>query len=412
MSSPRLEPGSSALRVLVGVSGGIAAYKAVELVRLLKKEGHSVRCALTRAAGAFVTPLTLEVLSGHRVYQEEYLAGDGSGEELHITAAEWADVICVAPATAHTIARFANGLADDFLSTTVLAFDGPLVLAPAMHSIMWRQESVSANVARLRERGVTLVGPAVGPLASGDVGIGRMVEPAEILATINGLQEPGPLAGRRVLIAAGPTREALDPVRFISNRSSGKMGFALARAAVARGAAATLVAGPVSLPSPPGVERVDVTSAEEMAAAVRIAAPQADLIVMAAAVADFKPTSVRTSKIKKSEGGLDSIELERTEDILAGLRAIAPKAVIVGFAAETDDLLSNARSKRVGKDVDFIVANDVSRADIGFEGDHNEVTVVGGDTETRFERQSKSALAERLIDHVSRALVDRERQPA
>lgn len=412
MSEERFEPSTPPpLNVLVGVSGGIAAYKTAELVRLLKQEGHSVRCAMTRAALSFVTPLTLEVLSGERVYQEEYLAGDGSGEELHMSAADWADVVCVAPATAHTIARLALGLADDFLSTTLMAFDGPLVIAPAMHSIMWRQESVSANVETLRRRGAIVVGPAVGTLATGEVGIGRMVEPAELLAAIEGTAQPGRLAGVRVVVAAGPTREAIDPVRFLSNRSTGKMGFALAGAAAAGGAETTLVAGPVSLPTPRGVERIDVTTAEEMHAAVRGAAAEADLILMAAAVGDFRPRTVRTRKIKKTDGSLASIELERTTDILAGLRSVAPNAVIVGFAAETDDLLDNARAKLKAKGADFIVANDVSRADVGFANDQNEVTVLGHGTEAHFERQSKHHLAERLLSYFERTAPWRERQP-
>ncbi len=329
-----------------------------------------------------------------------------------MATARWADVVCVAPATAHTIARLALGLADDFLSTTILAFDGRLVVAPAMHSIMWRHESVSANVEHLRRRGAIVIGPAVGELASGEVGVGRMVEPVEILKAIEGVSKPGPLTGRRVVITAGPTREAIDPVRFLSNRSTGKMGFALARAAVARGADTTLVAGPVSLETPAGVDRVDVTTAAEMNAAVREVAPGADLILMAAAVGDFRPRTERTEKIKKTEGPLDAIELERTADILSGLRSVAPDAVIVGFAAETDNLLENARRKLEIKDADFIVANDVSRSDVGFAADQNEVTVLGRDSEAHFERQSKVHLAERLLGYFEQMVPWRERQPA
>jgi phosphopantothenoylcysteine decarboxylase/phosphopantothenate--cysteine ligase len=393
------------------VSGGIAGYKAIEIVRRLKAEGHSVRCVVTRAATAFVTPLSLEVLSGHQVYQEEYLSGDGSGRELHITAAEWADVLCVAPATAHTLARLALGLADDFLSTTALAFSGPVVVAPAMHSIMWEQESVRANVELLRARGVHIVGPEVGALASGEVGMGRMADPTEIVATICSLSSRGLLAGRRVVVAAGPTREPIDPMRFLSNRSTGKMGFALAAAAAAEGAAVQLVAGPVALSTPAGVERFDIGSAEEMREAVYSLAPAADLVIMAAAVADFRPRSVAPGKIKKA-GGLDSLPLEPTADILAGLRAVAPEALIVGFAAETDDLLENARGKLEKKDVDFIVANDISRSDAGFESDDNEVVVLGGSAEKRFGLQPKRQLARSLLVHVLNSVGDREQSPA
>lgn len=399
------------LRVLLGVSGGIAAYKAAEIVRLLTKRGHEVRCALTRTAASFVTPLTLEVLSGHRVYQQEYLEGDGSGEELHISLASWADIVCVAPATAHTLARLALGLADDFLATTVLAHDGPLVLAPSMHSIMWDQDSVTEHVARLTRRGAIFVGPSVGPLASGEVGIGRMAEPAEIVEACEAVMEPGPLSGRRVLVTAGPTREVLDPVRFISSPSSGKMGFALARAAAESGAETTLVSGPVSLPTPVGVERVDVTSAEEMRTAVQTVAPHADLIVMAAAVGDFRPRSTSPIKIKKETANLDSVDLEPTADILASLRELAPEAVIVGFAAETGDLLANARVKLESKGVDFVVANDVSRGDIGFGTDENEVVVLSPGGELFFDRQDKLSLARLLLEQFQPVIVGRERQP-
>jgi len=408
VSPPRDQP--PPLRVLLGVSGGIAGYKAIEIVRRLKAEGHSVRCVLTRAATAFVTPLSLEVLSGDQVYQEEYLAGDGTGRELHIAAAQWADVLCVAPATAHTLARLALGLADDFLSTTALAFDGPLVVAPAMHSVMWEQEGVAQNVERLRSRGVLFVGPEVGALASGEVGMGRMADPQEIVEALRAIAQRGPLAGRRVVIAAGPTREAIDPVRFLSNRSTGKMGFALAAAAASQGAHVDLVAGPVVLPTPAGVQRLDVTSAEQMREAVFSAAAGADLIIMAAAVADFRPRSVAPGKIKKA-AGLDSLGLERTVDILASLRAVAPEALIVGFAAETENLVENARAKLESKGADFIVANDVSRPDIGFESSENEVTVVARHMETPFDRQPKRELAKRLLTLFFEAAGDRERQP-
>jgi phosphopantothenoylcysteine decarboxylase/phosphopantothenate--cysteine ligase len=398
------------LRVLLGVSGGIAGYKAIEIVRRLKADGHEVRCALTRAATAFVTPLSLEVLSGHQVYQEEYLAGDGSGRELHISLAQWADVLCVAPATAHTLARLALGLGDDFLSTTALAFDGPVLVAPAMHSVMWDQDSVVANVERLRSRGVRFVGPEVGALASGEVGMGRMADPQEIVQAVGALAGRGRMAGRRVVISAGPTHEAVDPVRFISNRSTGKMGFALATAAAAAGAQVQLVAGPVALPDPAGVERLDVTTAEEMREAIYSLAPGADLVIMTAAVADFRPRNVAPRKIKKG-AGLDAIELEPTADILAGLRAVAPEALLVGFAAETDHLEENAKEKLTAKELDFIVANDVSRSDIGFESDQNEVIVLGGGTVARFERQPKRELAERLLGHFLDTVGKREREP-
>ncbi len=394
-------------RVLLGVTGGIAAYKAAEIVRRLKSAGAEVRVALTRSAHAFVSPLTLEVLSGQAVYGEEYLEENGSGEELHITAAAWADVLCVAPATAHFLARSALGLADDFLTTTALAFSGPLVIAPAMHFQMWEKPAVRQHVATLEAQGARLIGPIEGPLASGEVGMGRMADPERIVAAVLAAiaaSEPGPLAGRTVLISAGPTFEPVDPVRFLGNRSSGKMGFALAAEAARRGARTILVAGPVALATPSGVERIDVETAAEMAAAVAATAPGADLVILAAAVADFRPKVPAGQKLKKDQG-VPTFDLEPTEDILAGLFRIAPNAVRVGFAAETERLEENARVKLARKDVHFIVANDVSRADIAFGREENEVLVLARDGETvPIPRQSKTGVAAALLDLFTAAL--------
>jgi phosphopantothenoylcysteine decarboxylase / phosphopantothenate---cysteine ligase len=388
------------LRVLVGVSGGIAAYKAIEVVRQLRAGGHEVRCALTRSASSFVAPLTLEVLSGHGVYREEYLEATGSGVEAHIEAAAWADVLCVVPATAHLLARLALGLADDFLSTTALAFTGPLVVAPAMHWAMWEKPAVQGHVATLSERQVRFVGPVAGALASGEVGMGRMAEPEEIVRVVEGARSSalsGLLAGRTVLVTAGPTHEPLDPVRFLGNRSSGKMGFALAREAALAGARTVLVAGPVALSTPPGVERVDVTTGLEMEREVRRRAPAADLVIMAAAVADFRPRRVASEKLKKAQG-IPAVELIENPDILAGLRDLAPRATSVGFAAETHELDRNARAKLDRKRVDFLVANDVSRSDIAFGSDANEVTVYRrSGPPVFFPRQPKRGLASALL---------------
>ena len=400
------------MRVLLGVSGGIAAYKSAELVRRLRARGHEVRCALTRSAVSFVTPLTLEVLSGHPVHQEEYLSPTGTGEEAHITAAAWAQVLCVAPATANVIARLALGLGDDFLTTTGLAYTGTLVVAPAMHPAMWDKETTRQHVEALRRRGAWIVGPVEGPLASGEIGMGRMAEPEVILEAVEAAAGEGPLAGRTVLVTAGPTHEPLDPVRFLGNRSSGRMGFAMAAEAARRGARVVLVAGPVSLPTPPGVSRVDVVTARDMERAVRDHAPAADLIVMAAAVADFRPRRPAPSKLKK-ERGLPTIELEENPDILAGARQLAPGAVLVGFAAETEELERNARAKLARKGADFFVANDVSRADIAFEHADNEVTVFRREGPPVFlSRRPKSALAVSLFDLFTARLYDREQQPA
>jgi phosphopantothenoylcysteine decarboxylase/phosphopantothenate--cysteine ligase len=405
---------SRSLRVLLGVTGGIAAYKSAETVRRLRARGHEVRCALTRGATAFITPLTLEVLSGHPVWQEEYLTaspGFGAGEEAHIAAAAWAQVLCVAPATSHTLARLALGLADDFLTTTALAFTGPVVVAPAMHSAMWSKPAVQQHVETLRGRGVWLAGPVEGPLASGETGMGRMADPEAIVEAVEAAAGAGPLAGLSVLVTAGPTFEPIDPVRFLGNRSSGRMGFSLAAAAARRGGRVVLVSGPVHLPTPPGVERVDVITAREMEAAVRARAGEADLVIMTAAVADFRPVHPAPAKIKKDRG-LPVLELALNPDILGGLRAAAPRAVTVGFAAETEELERNARAKLERKGVDFLVANDVSRKDIAFDSQANEVTVFRRDGDpVFFPRRPKSELAGALLDLFAVKLSERETTP-
>lgn len=400
------------LRVLLGVSGGIAAYKSAEMVRRFRERGHEVRCALTRSAVSFVTPLTLEVLSGRPVFEEEYLSATGTGEEAHITAAAWANVLCVAPATTHVLARLALGLADDFLTTTALAFTGPVVVAPAMHSAMWEKPSTQEHMDTLRRRGVWIAGPVEGPLASGEVGMGRMADPEAIVQAVEAAAGGGPLAGRTVLVTAGPTHEPVDPVRFLGNRSSGRMGFALAAEAARRGARVVLVAGPVALATPPGVLRVDVVTAREMERAVHEHAPGADLVVMTAAVADYRPSDPAATKIKK-ERGLAAIELAENPDILAGLRRVAPGAVLVGFAAETDDLEKNARAKLARKGADFLVANDVSRPDIAFGSDANEVTVFRREGEPVFlARRPKPDLAASLFDLFAARLSHREHESA
>ena len=405
----------AAPRVLLGVGGGIAAVKAPDLVRRLREAGCEVRCALTRAAGSFVTPLSLEVLSGHRVYDESYLLPGGGPDEAHLTAGEWADLCVVAPATAHVIARLALGLADDFLTTAALASPRPLLLAPAMHARMWEHPATRAHVATLRERGVRFIGPVVGPLASGEVALGRMAEPSEIVAAVLDAGDRARAAaaaaerwrGVRVLVSAGPTWEAIDPVRFIANRSSGKMGFALAAEAARRGATVELVAGPVALPSPPGVRRTDVESAREMREAMLRRLGEADLVLMAAAVADYRPSVAAERKLKKDEG-TPRVELVENPDILAELGRLPRQGLLVGFAAETDELDRRASGKLERKNADFLVANDVSRPDIGFESEHNEVTVFRRLGEpVHLPRRSKAALAGDLLDLFGAALVAR-----
>jgi phosphopantothenoylcysteine decarboxylase/phosphopantothenate--cysteine ligase len=400
-------------RILVGVCGGVAAYKSAELVRRLRESGHQVRCAMTPSASAFLAPLTLEILSGHRVYREGYLEASGSGHEEHIALAEWAEVVCIAPATANTLTAIALGLANNFLTTTVLAHSGHLVLAPAMHSTMWQKVASLGYPRQLEASGAVLVGPAVGPLASGEVGIGRMVEPEQIVAAVAGLSRGDRLHGHRVLVSAGPTREPLDPVRYLTNRSSGKMGFLLAAQAARQGADTTLVAGPVDLPTPDGVRRLDVITAREMQEAVNANARGADLVIMTAAVADFRPRVAASRKIKKrAANGAINLDLEPNPDILRDLKEVAPGAVRVGFAAETENLEEASLEKMAEKDLDFLVANDVSRSDIGFDSDANEVTVYRRDGKPIFfPRRSKEVLAIKLIELFSAALEDREQKP-
>jgi phosphopantothenoylcysteine decarboxylase/phosphopantothenate--cysteine ligase len=390
--------------VLLGVTGGIAAYKAPELVRRLREVGCAVRCALTAPARSFVAPLALEVVSGHAVYGGEYLEPTGSGEELHIAAAAWADLLLIAPATARTLAGLALGTADNFLLTVALAWRGPVVVAPAMHAAMWEHPAVAARVAELGARGVEFVGPVVGPLASGEVAIGRMAEVAEIVDAVVRRLGGGALAGRRVVVTAGPTHEPIDPVRFLGNRSSGKMGFAIAAEAARRGARVELVAGPVALATPPGVERHDVQTALEMAAAVERLANGADVVVMAAAVADYRPRSAASQKLKKSAGPPE-LSLVSNPDILSRLPELAPDALRVGFAAETGDLAAEAERKLAEKGAHLLVANDVSRADIGFAAEENEVVVFArGAPPQPIGKRSKAAVASALLDRIESEL--------
>jgi phosphopantothenoylcysteine decarboxylase/phosphopantothenate--cysteine ligase len=394
-------------RLIVGVSGSIAAYKSVYLVRRLVEAGAEVHVALTRAAARFVTPLTFATVSGRPVLADLFDAVPGA----HVTLAEAADAAVVAPATAHLIARYAHGLADDALTTLLLAVRGPVVLAPAMESGMWQHAATRANVRTLEARGVRFVGPARGPLASGLAGPGRMAEPEEIRAALEALFAQAPpaaeaprrdLAGERVLVTAGPTREPIDPVRFLSNPSTGRMGFAVAEAAAARGADVTLVTGPVDLVTPPGCRRVDVVTAAQMREAVLAALPSATVLVMAAAVSDFRPARTQAQKVKKEAAGT-VLALARTDDILADVAARAPEGLLrVGFAAETRDLTANARAKRRAKDLDLIVANDVSAPDAGFGAETNRVTLIGRDDRAEsLPLLSKRAVADAVLDRVA-----------
>jgi len=395
-------------RLLVAVSAGIAAYKIPELVRRLKRGGHAVRCVLTPRAQEFVSPLVLQTVSGESVRQHLFDPVE-EGRIDHIALADWADLVIVAPATANLLARMAHGIADDLVATLLLATRAPVLVAPAMNVNMWNHPATRANVATLRERGVRLVGPEAGALACGWEGEGRMAEPEAIASAAELLLGTPTLAGERVLVSAGGTREPVDAVRVLANRSSGKMGFAIAAEAAQRGAEVVLVSAPSSLPTPAGVRRVDVETALEMRDAVRSEAEAATVVVMAAAVADFRPAQAFGRKLKKEdlpEGEGLVLELVRNPDILAELCLARPAAggpVVVGFAAESHDVVDAARRKLERKGCDLIVANDVSREDAGFESDSNAVVFVspGGEAE-RLPLLPKLEVARRLLDRVEK----------
>ena len=391
--------------VLVGVSGGIAAYKSAELVRQLQQLGATVRVIMTRGAHEFITELTLQALSGNPVHSELLDPGAELGMG-HIELARWADVLVAAPATADLLARLAAGRADDLLTTVALATAAPLLLAPAMNQQMWRDKATTANVATLAARGHTLVGPASGEQACGDVGPGRMEEPAVIAAAVARLFDTGLLEGRRVVITAGPTREALDPVRFISNHSSGKMGYALAQASIDAGARTTLVSGPVNLQAPEHARVVAVESAAEMLDQCLQLLPDCDIFIACAAVADYRPAAMEEQKIKKGPEQI-SLLLVRNPDIVATVAASDQRPFTVGFAAETHELLAHARDKMSRKGLDMIIANDVSDRSIGFNSDNNQATVLWPDGEQALPLSNKSAMARQIIALIARRLESR-----
>jgi phosphopantothenoylcysteine decarboxylase/phosphopantothenate--cysteine ligase len=381
--------------ILLGVSGGIAAYKSAELVRQLQERGATVRVIMTHGAQEFITPLTLQALSGNPVHTE-LLDADAELGMGHIELARWADLLLIAPATADLIARLSAGRADDLLTTVALATAAPLLLAPAMNQQMWKDPATIANTSRLSERGIYLVGPGAGQQACGDIGPGRMEEPHLIADAAAGLFQTGLLAGKRVVITAGPTREALDPVRYISNHSSGKMGYAIAQAAVDAGAITTLVSGPVALPSPEHVQCHPVESAEQMLTQCLDLLPDCDIFIACAAVADYRPARVEEQKIKKGAEQI-TLQLIRNPDIVAAVAAHENRPFTVGFAAETNDVLNYARDKMQRKGLDMIVANDVSDPSIGFNSDQNEATVLWHGGEQALERTGKDAIAQQLV---------------
>ena len=389
-------------RVLLGVTGGIAAYKACVLTRLLTQAGAAVQVVMTPSATRFVGTDTFAALSGRPTYTEVW---EEPGSVLHVRLARGADVAVVAPATANVIAKLSGGIADDLLTSTLLEATCPLVVAPAMHSGMWEHPATQANVRALEERGTVVVGPARGPLAAGDEGVGRMAEPEDILAAVEEVASRGrDLAGRRIVVTAGPTWEPIDPVRFVGNRSTGRMGFAVAREAFARGADVTLVVGPGTVQPPEGPRLVEVATAEEMRMAVLETADDADAVVMAAAVADFRPREAAPSKLKK-EGGPPGLELVPTPDILAELGEVKGDRILVGFAAETEEVEEAGRTKLVAKRLDLLVANEVGREGTGFGSEENHAAILSrtGDDEP-LRDWTKAELAAAICDRLTKLL--------
>jgi phosphopantothenoylcysteine decarboxylase/phosphopantothenate--cysteine ligase len=388
-------PAMHGKRVLLGVTGGIAAYKSPDLVRRLREQGAEVQVVLTAGAREFVTPMTFQAVSGREVRSDLW---DPEAEKAmsHIELARWADLVIIAPATADFIARLATGQADDLLTTLCLATAAPIALAPAMNRVMWANPATQTNVATLKSRGIHLWGPGEGDQACGEVGAGRMLEPTQLAGLATSVIAPaGPLAGKRVLLTAGPTRERIDPVRFISNRSSGKMGFAVAAAAREAGADVTIICGPVSIATPPGVKRIDVESAADMLNAVMKNIDGVDIFVATAAVADYRPASPVECKIKKTSESMD-LKMERTIDILATVAARAARPFVVGFAAETDSVEQYARQKLLKKNLDMIAANEVGHDKV-FEKDDNALLVLWREGCRELPQAPKVSLARDLV---------------
>ena len=392
--------------ILLGVTGGIAAYKSAEIVRHLKKSGASVRVVMTRSAEEFITPLTLQALSGNRV-STELLDAEAEAAMGHIELAKWADGILIAPATANTIARLSSGRGDDLLSTVTLAFDGPISVAPAMNQAMWRDERTQENLKKLIDQDFGICGPGSGEQACGDVGLGRMLEPLDILDMFSLSFNEGTLSGKKILITAGPTQEPIDPVRFITNRSSGKMGYSLVEAALESGANVTLISGPVNIEPPSNCNFVSIKTAEEMYEAVMHHISGMDVYIGTAAVSDYSPAKASDSKIKKDGSNSPMVlELKENEDILKSVSELEQRPYVVGFAAETNDLIKNAEKKLSNKNLDLIIANDVSNKEIGFDSDDNEVTLITEKEKYLIERQNKRKVSKKIIDFISGRIND------
>ena len=392
----------SPMNIVLGITGGIAAYKAPDLVRRLRERGGEVQIVMTASAEEFVTGTALQAVSG-RPIRSNLWDKEAEAAMSHIELARWADVVLIAPATAEVMARIVSGGAPDLLTTICLATEAPLAVAPAMNHIMWSNPATQANRKVLEERGIHILGPGIGSQACGETGAGRMLEPDTIAAAVFDLavgKGEGLLTGRKVVITAGPTREPIDPVRYITNRSSGKMGYAMARAAAAQGAEVVLISGPVNLPEPPGIEVRNVLSAQDMYEATHTCVGEADIFIAAAAVADYRPAEWREQKIKKNEESM-SIDLVRCPDVLASVAALAAGPFTVGFAAETEKVDDYARSKLENKSLNMIIANRVG-SDCGFDTDDNSVNVIWTDGEQRFLEARKSELARDLVELIAR----------
>lgn len=386
--------------VLLGVTGGIAAYKSAEIIRLFKKEGANVRVVMTNSAKEFITPLTLQAVSGNEIHDSllDVNAESGMG---HIELAKWADIILIAPCTAETIAKITHGRADDLMGALILASEADIYIAPAMNMNMWLDASTQDNYKILENRGITFIGPAQGEQACGDNGPGRLEEPEKIIEFIEKLTNKGPLSGKIITITAGPTREQIDPVRFISNNSSGKMGYSIAEAAIKLGAQVNLISGPVSLDADKSINLHKINSASEMLAQVIKCMKNSDIFIGCAAVSDYKPSDYSNKKIKKEDHSNLDIELEKNEDILKYVSKNFSESYIVGFAAETSDVIENAKKKLITKNLDMIVSNDISDKSIGFDVDENEVNVITQDKTLLLKKDKKTRIAKQILKIIS-----------
>ena len=392
--------------ILLCVTGGIAAYKAAELVRLLKTSNAFVKVLMTKSAQEFITPLTMQALSGEKVHTD-LLSTEAEAAMGHIELAKWCDLIVIAPCSANSLSKIAEGRGDDLLSAVCLATESENFIAPAMNQAMWKDKRTQKNLSKSINAGLNIIGPASGEQACGDVGDGRMTEPADIVSEVEKTLEKGLLTGKKVIITAGPTQEMIDPVRYISNKSSGKMGFSLAEEVKNQGALVTLISGPVNLKTPEKVKRHDVLSADEMKLKVEELIEDCDIFIAAAAVSDFKPKEIYKNKIKKNETEKHlNLKMDKNSDILKVISEKNLNLKTVGFAAETENLLSNAKKKLSQKKLDLIVANDVSNKDIGFDSDENEVTLITKKEQKKIKKASKKIVSKKIVEFIASKVVN------